>query len=459
MNTTTQNGKPDSAKRRFYSDPAVKPSVLPVNPAGIPAELKARPQWVAWRLEWKNDKWGKPPINPRTGGYAKSNDPTTWATFEEALAFYQSGKADGIGYVFSEDDPYCGADFDDALDDQKELLSWAAPLITDLDTYTDFSPSHTGVKAFFKGKLPDGCDHNGSIGTGHVELYDRARYFCVTGHAATNAYPSAPDRQAQLDALLVRIGLVRPNRHETRDRASSAPGDEAARLADALQHVPGADGYERWLQVGMALHSWDAINGYALWCDWSSTSSKYTEEACRQKWATFKPGGGLTIATVYRLALDNGWQYPPGTGPSFKAAGSHNGQTAASSASSKMPAPDDSAGSSTTTAAKPPREIHLTDTGNAYRFARMHRGVALHCSTWKKWLEYDGTRWREDETCTADRMAKAVVRELFHEAQWRLERLSAELESLGDETDDCDPSTAQDVHGGRPEAPEMGTQE
>ena len=94
--------------------------------------------------------------------------------------------------------------------------------------------------------------------------------------------------------------------------APNAETADAARVASALEHVPGADGYPRWLEVGMALHSWDSASGFALWCHWSSSSAKYTEEVCTTKWASFKAKpDGVTIATVFKLAITNGWRESP----------------------------------------------------------------------------------------------------------------------------------------------------
>lgn len=54
--------------------------------AAIPFELRALPRWVCWRLEPDPDG-GKPkkiPVNPRTGGNAKINAPSTWGPFDGA---------------------------------------------------------------------------------------------------------------------------------------------------------------------------------------------------------------------------------------------------------------------------------------------------------------------------------------------------------------------------------------
>src|SRR4028119_675590 len=49
-----------------------------LNPDAIPAELKSWPQWVARR--------GKVLVDPKTGGNAKTNAPSTRGTFDDAVA-------------------------------------------------------------------------------------------------------------------------------------------------------------------------------------------------------------------------------------------------------------------------------------------------------------------------------------------------------------------------------------
>src|SRR5690349_14298167 len=79
-----------------------RPAALPVNPDGIPAELTVADRWVGWRFRWDGRKWRKLPVNVRTGRSARSNDPMTWAAFDEAWAAYQRGGLDGIGFVLGD---------------------------------------------------------------------------------------------------------------------------------------------------------------------------------------------------------------------------------------------------------------------------------------------------------------------------------------------------------------------
>src|SRR4051794_26438933 len=91
-----------------------------------PKELQALPQWVAW----KGDK------APRqvNGRLARVDDPTTWTSYEKARATVEGGRADGVGFVFTESDPFCGIDLDNCYRDGS-LDPEAAGLIKELGSY------------------------------------------------------------------------------------------------------------------------------------------------------------------------------------------------------------------------------------------------------------------------------------------------------------------------------------
>jgi primase-polymerase (primpol)-like protein len=152
--------------------------------ANIPDELKTRPQWVAWRYEERDGKQTKIPKNPRTGGNAEADNPSTWASMQEALIATERYGFDGIGFEFSKDDPYCGIDFDKCFDpDSGELEPWARKYVELFSSYTEISPSGTGLHVIAKGKLPF---REGKKGTGRkkgkFEVYDRERFFTFTGN-------------------------------------------------------------------------------------------------------------------------------------------------------------------------------------------------------------------------------------------------------------------------------------
>ncbi len=123
----------------------------------IPAELRDLDQWVTWRREGKPD--GKPtkvPYRPDfTSGKASHSDPATWGSYAEAVATASSFEVvHGYGYVFAADDPYCGLDFDNCLDADGNLNPTVAAMVADLDSYTEVSPSGTGLHIIVRGLWP-----------------------------------------------------------------------------------------------------------------------------------------------------------------------------------------------------------------------------------------------------------------------------------------------------------------
>lgn len=64
--------------------------------------------------------------------------------------------------------------------------------------------------------------------------------------------------------------------------------------------------YQDWLNVGMALHA----GGYdvSLWDEWSARGATYKPSECRDKWAGFAHGGGVSMGTLVHMARQNGYR-------------------------------------------------------------------------------------------------------------------------------------------------------
>jgi primase-polymerase (primpol)-like protein len=155
-----------------------KPEYLRVNPAGIPGFLKASPQWVPWRAERRGEKWSKAPYRI-DGRRASSTNPDDWASFDAAYRKYVSGQGQysGVGFVFRAGGGIAGVDLDHCITGAGDIEPWALRIIQAAGSYCELSVSGTGMHIFVRGELPDGRGRR----RGRVELYDRARYFTVTG--------------------------------------------------------------------------------------------------------------------------------------------------------------------------------------------------------------------------------------------------------------------------------------
>lgn len=281
-------------------------------------DLATRPVWLAWRYSGKNRK--KVPIDPKSGKPAKVSDPATWGTLAEARAV---SKAEGVGIMLR--DGLVGIDLDGCRDpDTGQLADWARERIDLLGSYTEVSPSGTGVKVF---AMADG-DLGGSISASvpdapsdfhggkapKVELFDgtRARYFAVTGQ--------------HLDGTPLELGRVG---REVWDRlpptaaagsvpSATKPISEIDRVRDALRYVP-ADDDDIWLRVTAALRlaasdgELSEDEARAAWTAWSMTAPDHFDERGNEgRWNSFRSGGDdgrpvATLGTLFHIAKANGW--------------------------------------------------------------------------------------------------------------------------------------------------------
>lgn len=143
-----------------------------------PQTLIERERWVCWRYEQGGDK--KPPYDPETDERASIHEPETWSDFETALEAYQRRNYDGIGFILTEDGALTGFDFDDCRDPETgEIEPEVEGVIERLDSYSEISPSGTGIHTLIIGEKPE---EYGSKGGAYIEVYDSARYFTVTGN-------------------------------------------------------------------------------------------------------------------------------------------------------------------------------------------------------------------------------------------------------------------------------------
>jgi hypothetical protein len=161
----------------------------PIKFDAIPAGLQGLRQWVMWVYEDRHGKPSKIPyqVNRRP---AKSNDPNTWSDFGTAKARFANGGFEGVGFVFSKDDPYCGIDLDCCRDPENGTITeWAKEIIVKFGSYAEVSPSLTGVKIFCEGSWPFSngkkirlsSDQRVRDRSPAIEGYDSGRYFTLTG--------------------------------------------------------------------------------------------------------------------------------------------------------------------------------------------------------------------------------------------------------------------------------------
>ena len=192
--------------------------------ANIPEELKERPQWVVSGAS-------KAPLylkNEKVIG-AKSTDPATWMTFNDACKLACDNRElittnvdkDGIkttqqgysiGYMLSAEDPFTCIDLDvkDATN-CTDASKWTTPdqydrfdsIIGNFNSYTEYSRSGKGFHIWVKGNIGEGRRRDG------VEVYSQERFIVCTG----NTFKSEPinERSELLNNMVTQLSSLEPS--------------------------------------------------------------------------------------------------------------------------------------------------------------------------------------------------------------------------------------------------------
>jgi primase-polymerase (primpol)-like protein len=147
-----------------------------------------------WKYELRDNEPTKVPYRVDGRGRASATDAATWGSFDAAVSVIGATvDFDGVGFVFSADDPYCGIDLD-ACGDGSVLAGDAAVVLSQLNSYAEWSPSRTGVHVVLRGRLPGARRRRSG-----VEMYESRRFFTMTGVHVAGTPTTIEDRQAELE--------------------------------------------------------------------------------------------------------------------------------------------------------------------------------------------------------------------------------------------------------------------
>lgn len=305
-----------------------RPIAPPVNLAGIPATMREVKRWLGWRYVWrpgrkgKPGKWAKMPYTPATSAPADTTDPATWGTYAEARDAMARGSFDGIGFALG--DGWAGVDFDDCRNPATgQLSAFTTTWVGRLSSYTEVSPSGTGVKVVCFGTLPDGGRRR-DIGP-RVEMYDLDRYFAVTGdHLAGTPEVVTPATEALAALHLEVFGQAKPTEPRPPRPVTTGLMLDRERVIGAIRASKQGPKFDRLMAgdiSGYPGHS-EADLGLcgilASWCngDRSLMDAIYRESSLmRDKWDERRRDTTYGGMTIEKALSDVTWWYewPPET--------------------------------------------------------------------------------------------------------------------------------------------------
>lgn len=387
----------------------------------IPLELKQLSHWVGWKYMQRpgEDHKRKVPINAMDGQPAKSNDPVTWCDFDTACLGKERFGLDGIGFMFSGDGIF-GIDIDHCYDPEtRELDPAAAEIIETVQSYTELSPSGTGIHILCKGALPEGRKRRGA-----VEMYSTLRYFTVTGNQFGLEYPfsDCTERVAVMHRKYLgeeetaagaqRAALPMPAGRST--NADMSVDAVLHRMFDSKHGQKLQDLYNgSWEQYGIGDGSQSSAdqafcNTLAFWCrcDAALMDAIFRRSRLyRQKWDKrrgAKTYGQITIDRAIKDCRDI-WEpqervqrpapaVPPPPQNTFN----------------EVPVMEN------TTVGETGQRKYYTydDTGNAQRFRDANAGLIHYNHVDGCWIYWDGVRWASDENGEIKRRADKMLADM-----------------------------------------------
>lgn len=287
-----------------------------VNFDNIPAGLAIRTHWVLWRTASNGDrKPTKLPYRP-TGNLAESDNPGSWTSLETARKAYEAMNYEGVGYMFHEGDPFCGIDLDGCRrPDTGAVAPWAKEIILALDSYAEVSPSGTGVKVWIAGKSPFDSGKKKALDFPQwcetkkpgIEIYDKLRYFAVTGWRLVGPVDPQPRDIGWLKEQFWTNDVSLPQGADF--RSEPAVIDRARKyLAKLPPAISGQGGHDRAFHAACVLvlgFELPENAAYSLLCEYNATCQPpWSEKELRHKVqsALKQPGerGYLRNATPQR---------------------------------------------------------------------------------------------------------------------------------------------------------------
>ena len=276
----------------------------------IPAALLALDLWNTWSMS--RTKGGKPTKKPD----GSVSDPAYRFPFL-SLADTVIDKHHGVGFVFtggvfSKGHRLVSFDVDAARDPQTGMLSpWAQSIVDHYNTWTEITPSGTGLRVWLWVKnpphslpmvyvpqpAPSGVDKKPQVQTFGLGA---AQYVTMTGDAATKV--RVIKRVDNLDWFIEEFDIdLTPKPEATTEKF----GISVERATELVMQIEDYDDRDVWLKVGMGLHNEFDEEGFDIWDEWAQQSASHDPDDSRRVWESFGRGG-ITFATVQKLATDGG---------------------------------------------------------------------------------------------------------------------------------------------------------
>ncbi|WP_457282257.1 PriCT-2 domain-containing protein [Polaromonas sp. P5_D5] len=284
-----------------------------------PQVLRALKTWLVWKLEPNPEKPDKPLKVPyyidggkRVGVQGSPEDRSRLCTYDDAAAAQLVHGFTGLGLAFIPDCGIVGLDFDHCVGSDGSIDARVQAVIE--GTFSDHSPSGTGIHAYFLGSLKsrkDNAGKNDRVGglpapsprldkKFDVEFFGTNGFLTFTGNETADSALFGHDVVPLTDAALTLYkerfsgaGMALTTTGTAHDLVGVMPR-QGWTIEQAREYLNDCDAdcnRETWLKVLMALHhEFDGgEDGLDLADEWSATAASYAgRKDVEGRWYSFK---------------------------------------------------------------------------------------------------------------------------------------------------------------------------
>ena len=351
----------------------------------IPKELKENALFCLYKLEQRKGKQTKVPYQVH-GARAAPNNPNCYKKFETVMSVYEKGGYAGLGIGVFE--PYVMIDIDHCVTNG-ELSDMAKEIVKLMDSYTEYSPSGTGVHIIakvenFNFDFSKYYINNRKLG---LEVYIAGatkKYLTMTGNVICDKPPMERNVELQqlLDTYMKRQEVEKKN--ETKAPGSYLADESviahirASKQADKFEplwegEIPEEKSHS---EADMTL-----VQILAFWCggDVEQIDRLFRQSGLmRDKWDQMR-GRDTYGAITIKNAVANCTEF-------YTPMGRNGAELDFNELVTQL------------TELQPESNARYkgSDLGNGRLFADVFKDIARYVPERKKWYVYDGIRWKDD---------------------------------------------------------------
>ena len=344
----------------------------------IPETLKQFNQFLNFKIKTKeNGKSGKPPVDKN--GYIISYKKTeNWMTFEGAIANYNKcEKIDGINFVLTKEDGLVGIDLDDCVDNGS-IEDWANDWIQTLDSYTEISPSGTGLRIFIKGEISSNKNE------GNIEVYRYDKVLTLTGNHLKSTPIEINVNQEGLDKMMEQFNTKTQYQTKSLQPTITNNLDDDSIIEKAKTNRTTGAGFTRLFEQGIddgEDHSEADLKLCKMLAFWAGKDEEIIDRIFRksalyrEKWER----DSYRNSTIKKAIESTTKCYTPENGNGYlKSKTNGKGVVESNELDSQS------------------YRWEYTEIGIAEKVIEKHGDKIKWCETWKKWLCFNGKYWDKD---------------------------------------------------------------